>query len=120
LQAAELGKKPACCLQVKLTADPTKAGFERDQLKAALPALDQLTHLAIVGLMVIAPYGLPSEQIQALFADAESLRAEIAQMKFQRLRMDELSMGMSGDFEWAIAAGATAVRIGSGLFGARD
>jgi hypothetical protein len=118
-QAAELGKKPICCLQVKLADDPSKAGFERDQLMTALPALDQLTHLAIVGLMVIAPYGLSPEQTQSLFAQAQALKAEIGQMKFQRLRMDELSMGMSGDFEWAIAAGATAVRIGSGLFGSR-
>lgn len=119
-QAAELGKKPICCLQVKLAADPTKAGFDLDQLRAALPALDQLTHLTIVGLMVIAPYGLAPEQTQALFAQAKALTVEIGQMGFQRLRMDELSMGMSGDFEWAIAAGATTVRIGSGLFGRRS
>ncbi len=119
-QAAELGRKPSCCLQVKLAADPTKDGFERDALMAALPELDQLLHLKIVGLMVIAPYGLPPAETQAVFAAGRQLAEEIKTHKLEHVSMDELSMGMSGDFVGAIAAGSTIVRLGSGLFGRRQ
>ena len=119
-QAAELNKSPNCCLQVKLAVDPSKDGFELEELKAALPDLDKLTHLDICGLMVIPPYGLSATQTAEIFERAEALRAELQQQPWENLRMDELSMGMSGDFEQAIAAGATTVRIGSGLFGRRS
>lgn len=118
-QAAELDRVPACCLQVKLVPDPTKAGFTLDELMATLPELDQLDRLNIVGLMVIPPYGLPPERSQEIFDQARLLAAEIGQMGLSNIQMKELSMGMSGDFEAAIAAGATLVRIGSGLFGQR-
>lgn len=119
-QAAELDKLPKCCLQVKLADDPSKDGFEVDELKAALPELDELRHLQICGLMTILPYGLERAQAIALFEQAEALRASLQNQPWQRLRMDELSMGMSNDFEMAIASGATTVRIGSGLFGDRQ
>ncbi|WP_121968372.1 YggS family pyridoxal phosphate-dependent enzyme [Leptolyngbya sp. BC1307] len=119
-QAADLGRQPNCCLQVKLAPDPTKDGFDPAELMAALPALDQLCHLNIQGLMVIAPYGLQPEQTQAVFERAQALAAKIEQQGWQRITMNELSMGMSDDFELAIAAGATLVRIGSGLFGRRN
>ncbi len=118
-QAAELGKYPTCCLQVKLASDPTKDGFEQDELMAALPDLDQLEHLNIVGLMVIAPYGLSQAETQAVFGKGKALSMQIAKMGLTRITMSELSMGMSGDYVWAIAAGATVIRLGSRLFGCR-
>lgn len=118
-QAAELNKLPKVCLQVKLMPDPSKDGFELETLKIALPDLDRLTNLDICGLMVIPPYGLDTAQTKEIFERAEALRADLQRQSWQNLRMDELSMGMSGDFEWAIACGATMVRIGSGLFGSR-
>ena len=118
-QAAELGKCPTCCLQVKLAHDPTKDGFEQAELISALPDLDQLEHLNIVGLMVIAPYGLLPEETQAVFTNGKALSMRIAKMGLTRITMSELSMGMSGDYVWAIAAGATVIRLGSRLFGHR-
>ncbi len=119
-QAADLNRLPTCCLQVKLAPDPTKAGFTPDELLAALPELDRLDCLNIVGLMVIPPYRLPPERVQEIFERARLLAAEIEQMGWDKIQMKELSMGMSGNFEAAIAAGATLVRIGSGLFGQRQ
>jgi PLP dependent protein len=123
-QAAELGKCPTCCLQVKLAVDPTKDGFERDELMAALADLNRLTHLNIVGLMVVAPNGQSLTQTRSVFELAKSLAVEIqilAQAQgLNRIAMRELSMGMSADFEAAIAAGATLIRLGSSLFGHRD
>ncbi|MEL6159030.1 MAG: YggS family pyridoxal phosphate-dependent enzyme [Cyanobacteria bacterium J06623_5] len=118
-QAAELGKQPNCCLQVKLATDETKHGFEAAALPSLLDQLDQLNHLRIRGLMVIAPYGLPAEDNQQIFERARTMADEIRQGDWHRIVMEELSMGMSGDFRQAIAAGSTMVRIGSGLFGPR-
>ena len=118
-QAAEMGRYPSCCLQVKLLADPTKTGFEVDALMAALPDLDQLNHLKICGLMVILPYGLSPDASAEGFAKAKALAEQINQAGMINVKILELSMGMSGDFEAAIAAGATMVRIGSALFGER-
>lgn len=130
-QAQELGRCPRCCLQVKLAPDPSKAGFEPNELWAALPAMNQALcqslavpgHLQLAGLMVIPPYGLQPLQLQAVFEQGQALAERIGQYAqqqgWQQIGMDELSMGMSGDFELAIAAGATLVRIGSGLFGQR-
>ncbi|MGB3787736.1 MAG: YggS family pyridoxal phosphate-dependent enzyme [Phormidesmis sp.] len=118
-QAKDLGKRPNCCLQVKLAPDPTKAGFEVETLMSALTDLDQLESIDIRGLMVIPPYGLLNAQVQAIFNQGAALAKEIAGRSLVNMKMDQLSMGMSGDFEQAIAAGATMVRIGSGLFGQR-
>ncbi|MEO0884582.1 MAG: YggS family pyridoxal phosphate-dependent enzyme [Cyanobacteria bacterium J06648_10] len=118
-QAAELNRAPKCCLQVKVMSDPSKDGFEVDELMAALPALDKLTHISICGLMVILPYGLSAAETQAGFATAKKLAVSISDRDWVNLKMSELSMGMSGDFEAAIAQGATLIRIGSGLFGQR-
>lgn len=118
-QAAELGKCPHCYLQVKLMADPTKGGFEVAALRSALPRLCKLTHLNIVGLMVIPPSGLSAAQTQAVFEQARELAQQINEQTQGKLPTHELSMGMSGDFKLAIAAGSTALRIGSALFGQR-
>lgn len=118
-QAAELDRHPHCCLQVKLLPDPTKDGFEIDELMAALPHLDRLRHLNLCGLMVILPYGLSPSASAAGFQKAQALAQQINQSGMISVKLTTLSMGMSGDFEAAIAAGATMVRIGSGLFGQR-
>ncbi len=118
-QAEELGKRPKCCLQVKLAPDPTKDGFEVETLMAALLDLDRLESIDIRGLMVIPPYGLSDVQVRAIFEKGAALAKAIAGRSLANIKMDQLSMGMSGDFEQAIAAGATMVRIGSGLFGQR-
>ncbi len=117
--AAELGRSPTLLLQVKLRPDPNKSGWEPAALRAALPELDALAHLRICGLMVIPPLGLSADETRAVFAEARELAAEIAAGPWQRLRMEELSLGMSGDFEAAIAEGSTCVRLGTALFGQR-
>ncbi|EDX84327.1 conserved hypothetical protein TIGR00044 [Synechococcus sp. PCC 7335] len=118
-QAKSLGKRPSCCLQVKLAPDPAKTGFEIETLLSGLADLDQLSALDIRGLMVIPPYGLTNVQVRAIFEKGAALAQEIAGRSLVNIKMDQLSMGMSGDFEQAIAAGATMIRIGRGLFGQR-
>lgn len=117
--AASVDRIPRCCLQVKMVNDPPKYGFDVDPLWSALPELDQLEHLAITGLMTIPPLGLPPETTRNLFSQAQQLADKINAAGFSRIRIEDLSMGMSGDYELAIAAGATMIRLGTALFGNR-
>jgi len=110
--AAEEGRTPRVLFQVKLRPDPTKTGFEPEALRQAWPELQQLAPLQPVGLMTIAPLGLSRDQRRALFGDCAALASDLG--------LRELSMGMSGDWPEAAAAGSSWVRIGSALFGARD
>lgn len=117
--AGELGRRPKCCLQVKLAPDADKFGWQRDRLWDELAAIDELSSLEVRGLMAIAPLGFDRAQTQALFEQVRELAAEIAARPWQRLRMEELSMGMSNDWPLAVAAGATMVRLGRTVFGDR-
>jgi PLP dependent protein len=115
--ASENGRPtPQICLQVKLQADPQKTGWTIEELMADLPALDQLTHIQIRGLMVIPPR---ESDVVALFAAAKALQTTLQSQSWQRIQLDQLSMGMSNDYQCAIAAGATMIRPGSILFGDR-
>ena len=118
-----VGRRPRLLLQIKLREDPTKSGFSEDQLLQALPQLAALPNLDIRGLTAIAPFGLPTAEVAGLFAQVARLARAIAQQAqqagWQQIRMEELSMGMSGDYLEAIEAGATMVRLGQVLFGPR-
>ncbi len=117
--AMELGKTPQCCLQVKLVPDPPKYGIDVAELEAALPQFDQLAHLKICGLMTIPPQDASADAVQDLFTEAKALADTMNQKGLSRLHIDQLSMGMSGDYQVAIACGATMVRLGTALFGPR-
>ena len=110
--------KPKLCLQVKLLPDPNKFGWTPSELLAALPELEQCEALDITGLMMIPPYGLPAAETSALFQQTRALAQQIQQQS--QLSITELSMGMSDDYELAIQAGSTMIRLGRTLFGARS
>jgi len=117
--AAELDLMPKVFLQVKILPDPDKYGWSVEQLLEDLAQLDQYSQLNIQGLMTILPWGLsPSATFQAFEAVAK-LSAEIKQKNYLNLSMSELSMGMSGDYQLAIKAGATKIRLGRTIFGER-
>jgi hypothetical protein len=107
--AAEEGLSPAVFMQVKLRPDPNKTGFSEAELRQAWPRLQQLQPLRPIGLMTMAPLGLEAGERRDLFADCAALARDLG--------LPELSMGMSGDWREAAAAGSTWVRIGSALFG---
>jgi pyridoxal phosphate enzyme (YggS family) len=102
------------CLQVNVSGEASKSGCNPDELPALAQAVTQLPNLRLRGLMTIPePTDDPSEQ-RAAFARLRELQQGL------NLGLDALSMGMSHDLEAAIAEGATWVRIGTALFGARD
>lgn len=118
--AQQIGKKPQICLQVKILPDPNKSGWTVSELLADLSILNQYKNLQIQGLMTIPPVGLESKEIQDVFNSTYKLAREIAQQNWAQIKMQQLSMGMSGDYQLAVQAGATMVRLGTILFGHRS
>lgn len=117
--AAELSLRPQVCLQVKVVPDPDKYGWTVPELLADLPELDQCDAIQIQGLMTILPLGLSQQESLAVFERTRELAEKIRQQNWLNLQMQELSMGMSGDYPLAVQAGATMVRLGRIIFGER-
>ena len=105
-------------LEVNLGEEETKHGFRAEELLRALPQLTELQRLELVGLMAIPPFGEPEES-RPWFRQLRQLGEEIGGQGVLPHWRGWLSMGMSGDFEVAIEEGATHVRVGTSLFGAR-
>ncbi|ALA57066.1 YggS family pyridoxal phosphate-dependent enzyme [Nitrospira moscoviensis] len=118
-RAGEAGRQQEVLLEVNIGNEPTKAGFRADDLIPALPALAALSHLRIKGLMAVPPPTAEAEQARPYFAQLRTLAERIAVLKYPSIAMQDLSMGMSHDYEVAIEEGATFVRIGTAIFGAR-
>ncbi|MBW4475892.1 MAG: YggS family pyridoxal phosphate-dependent enzyme [Tolypothrix brevis GSE-NOS-MK-07-07A] len=117
--AQELEVSPQVCLQVKILLDHNKSGWSTPQLLADLPALNQCKNLKIQGLMTIPPAGLDNLEITSVFNRTRELAEEIHKQNWSNIKMQHLSMGMSGDYQLAVQAGATMVRLGTILFGDR-
>ena len=101
------------CLQVNLSGEASKAGVGADALPALAAAVAALPHLKLRGLMTMAPAAYNAQACEDLFKRVAALQAEVVA---SGIAMDHLSMGMSADYEPAIHAGATWVRLGSALF----
>ena len=78
-----------------------------------------LPHLNILGLMCLPPHFDDPEKVRPFFRQLKELSQQIRQMNIPGVKMEHLSMGMSGDFEVAVEEGATLVRVGTAIFGAR-
>jgi pyridoxal phosphate enzyme (YggS family) len=104
------------CVQVHVVDDPAKGGVAPAELPALLRAIVALPRLRLRGLMCMLPYGLAPAGQRVAFTQLAQLAA---QARADGIPLDTLSMGMSGDFEAAIACGATIVRIGTAVFGDR-
>ena len=110
--SSEEKKNPSIMLQVKFSDDPTKGGFNPDFLILSWEEIQELKNIKLIGLMTINPRGLSSKENLKLFKECRSLAD-----KFQ---LPDCSMGMSGDWEEAIDAGSTWLRLGSLIFGDRS
>ena len=118
--ATRLGRRLAVLIEIKLSHEPSKAGMlpDSDELRLLLEHLPGLTALELRGLMTVPPYLRDPVAVRPYFTQLRTLRDQLA-AEHPRLSFAELSMGMSHDFTAAIAEGATQVRIGTALFGAR-
>jgi pyridoxal phosphate enzyme (YggS family) len=118
--AGKLGKRLPVLIEVKLSPEETKAGLDPNSIDAVqlLERLPELNHLQLRGLMTIAPFDVSEAETRACFRSLREWRDRWA-AAHPRLEFGVLSMGMSGDFALAIEEGATRIRVGTALFGAR-
>ena len=105
-------KNPLIMLQVKFSDDPTKGGLNPELLILKWREMQELKNISLTGLMTINPKGLSSKANLELFKKCRSLA--------DSLQLPDCSMGMSGDWEEAIEAGSTWLRLGSLIFGDRS
>lgn len=113
---APAGRRMPVLIQVNTSGEQTKGGFSLDELKDASPRLATMSGLDVVGTMTMAPYEAPERVLRDVFGRC---REAAAVLRDAGLDARELSMGMSGDYEVAVEEGATMVRLGTILFGAR-
>ena len=105
-----------CFLQVNISGEESKHGFAPDELGDFLAEIAQLDKIEIVGLMTMAPFEASQEELQDIFSKTHQLQKQLEKKQLKNMPFSELSMGMSRDFEVAIANGATYVRIGTSFF----
>lgn len=116
--ASDLGLIAEVFLQVNVGHEASKGGFDAAVLREEISSLCELKNLKIRGLMCIPPEGPDAESARHWFVSLRELRDELS--KISGCPLEDLSMGMSGDFEVAIEEGATHVRVGSLIFGRRS
>ncbi|OPZ64177.1 MAG: hypothetical protein BWY85_01295 [Firmicutes bacterium ADurb.Bin506] len=118
-RAAAIGVPIDALVQVNVAREPQKSGVAPEGAADLLRAVCGLENVRVRGLMIMAPYSADPEAARPWFRQGRQLLAQLARMNLPGVEMEQLSMGMSGDFEVAIEEGATMVRIGSALFGSR-
>lgn len=116
--ASQLGRTIDVLLQVNTSEEESKSGCEPHEITALTESVLQCNNLRIRGLMTIAAIADDQETVRPMFRWLRTLRDNL-RIKFPETSFDELSMGMSSDFEAAIQEGATMIRIGTAIFGAR-
>ncbi|MFC1468082.1 YggS family pyridoxal phosphate-dependent enzyme [Verrucomicrobiota bacterium] len=112
------GKIMPVLLQVNVSGEASKSGMAPDEVAGVIEAANQMSNIEVHGLMTIPPFAVNPDDARKHFVALRELRDRVQEETGTPL--PELSMGMSGDFEVAIEEGATFVRVGSSLFGARD
>ena len=107
-------------LEVNIGGESAKSGFAPEEVPEALARAAALPALRVRGLMAIPPVCAAPEENRPFFLRMQQLFIDNSEKKYDNIRMDFLSMGMSGDYTEAIACGANLVRVGSGIFGPRQ
>ena len=118
--AAAAGRTLEVLVQVDLALEETKHGASVDEVPGIFAAAAQCRSATVVGLMLLPPLAENPEDARPWFARLRALRDQLGDSGVPPSRLRELSMGMSHDFAVAIAEGATMVRVGTAIFGARD
>ena len=106
-------------IEINIGGEESKSGVSAESLWPLLDMAAAQPHIRLRGLMAIPPAAATPDETRAFFAQMRELLAKAADRHYENAKMDILSMGMSGDFEAAVAEGATLVRIGTDIFGPR-
>ena len=107
-------------IEVNVAEEESKFGTTSEAAMQLVEAVSKLPHIQIRGLMTIAPFTDNPEDNRIYFRKLKQLSVDIKSKNIDNVDMDELSMGMTGDYEVAIEEGATMVRVGTGIFGKRN
>lgn len=120
-EASKLDKNVDVLVEINIGNEESKSGCEPDQAAELVQRIAaNCPHLAVKGLMCVAPEMESMEAVRPYFAHMRQLKDEIAALNLPGVEMKELSMGMTGDFPVAIEEGATIIRVGTAIFGKRD
>lgn len=120
IQAKKINITVPILVQVNIAGEDTKFGITKEDAIALVEQIAELDNLRIQGLMTIAPLVNDPEDNRQYFRGIRQLSVDIRNKNIDNVCMDILSMGMTGDYEVAIEEGATMVRVGTGIFGARN
>ena len=118
-EAVKAGVTVQILLEVNVAREESKFGFMEEEVEEAVREIAAFPNIQIVGLMTIAPFVADPEENRIYFKKLHQLCVDINKKNIDNIRMSELSMGMTGDYEVAIEDGATMVRVGTGIFGTR-
>ncbi len=119
-QAAKIGKVQDVLIEVSIAGEASKAGMAVESTAGFVKEAATFKNISIKGLMTIPPFSDNPDAVRPYFRKLRELAASIARENIPGVSMQELSMGMSGDFEVAIEEGATIVRVGTAIFGERN
>ena len=117
--AASKGLVQDVLLEINIGAEVSKSGFSPEDLPSALAAAAELGNVRVRGLMAIPPICASGEENRQYFVSMKQLFVDNCDKKYDNVRMDFMSMGMSGDYETAVECGAHIVRVGTAIFGER-
>ena len=118
--AHKIDKVQAVLVQVNVAKEESKSGIYVEETIELLKQLSRLENISVKGLMTMPPYFNAPDKVRPFFVALRELRDRIRNEGIANIGMDELSMGMTGDFEAAIEEGATMVRVGTAIFGERQ
>ncbi len=119
----EAGKKNVCVnilVEVNVANEETKFGTTCEDAKQLVQDIAKLPNICVKGLMTIAPFVENAEKNRPFFSKLKKISVDIMGENIDNITMENLSMGMTGDYEVAVSEGATCVRVGTGIFGARQ
>ncbi|HUU50162.1 MAG TPA: YggS family pyridoxal phosphate-dependent enzyme [Nitrospinota bacterium] len=114
------GKVMDILIQVNISGEETKYGMEAAEMMKIIKEISNYEHISIKGLMTMPPFFNDPEDARPYFIKLRELKDEIEKQEIEGVSIEELSMGMSNDFEIAIEEGATMVRVGTTIFGERQ
>ena len=117
--AARKGLDVDILLEVNVAREESKFGFFLEEVEEAARTISAFPHVHIKGLMTIAPFVENPEENREIFKKLYQFAVDIGRKNIDNVTMDVLSMGMTGDYQVAVEEGATMVRVGTGIFGAR-
>lgn len=107
-------------IEVNVAQEESKFGLKPEEVLPFIEEIADFSHIQIKGLMTIAPYVENAEENRGIFRELKKLSVDIAAKNINNVTMSVLSMGMTGDYMVAVQEGATMVRVGTGIFGARN